>query len=582
MNNSKLIYDLETMGVDPKTGKIRRYGFYSYKTKQVHIFYPKDKDDVQKMLLDHQTLIGFNNQEFDDLFLMNNRIKFCPRWNLDLMKIVEIKQSIMPYKIEAFGLDYLCELFRLGRKLDFDYSVLDKEPEECTAEENSYIDEYLERDILITKQLYEFLVKQFDIYKEYLNNKEVENNLHLLIDPPTYCYKVICKISGLEEKYNHNIKHGSLKGGYVIQAKEEKYLGPIVVLDFKSAYTHANMMQNLFTMATIEEIKNKDYYKGNHICSLSGRYNNKKMGKIEECLKFMFKKRAELKRLKDPRQHSYKTNINIFYGICGNPKFESVYNLVAANDCTKTVRSWIKFAVKTFEEHGYKVLYGDTDSDFIYDPFNDLPRLMKVKDIIINEIKANVPFPQDTFDLDYEKTLKVLFFFPIKDKKGIRQKKKNYMYVDMDDKLTVKGLPVIKLTAAPVSKRIFEDLKLHIIRRLDCKFKRKSIQTLIHKYIKSGGYDMVSRNFRIFLGKKYKSTTSIQSQILETYGYGNHKLIKNTKVGVGKGVKYCTIEEAKEAKLTFNDLDLDNVWNELKPFLKEEKTGLTKWGVNNE
>jgi hypothetical protein len=45
-------------------------------------------------------------------------------------------------------------------------------------------------------------------------------------------------------------------------------------------------------------------------------------------------------------------------------------------------------------------------------------------------------------------------------------------------------------------------------------------------------------------------------------------LIKNNKVGkVGKGAKYATIEEAKEAKLSVKDLDLEKLTNELQPFI---------------
>ena len=46
-------------------------------------------------------------------------------------------------------------------------------------------------------------------------------------------------------------------------------------------------------------------------------------------------------------------------------------------------------------------------------------------------------------------------------------------------------------------------------------------------------------------------------------------LIKNKKVGkAGKGMLYCTSEEAKEAHLTIDDLDLDKVWQELSPFIQ--------------
>jgi hypothetical protein len=45
-------------------------------------------------------------------------------------------------------------------------------------------------------------------------------------------------------------------------------------------------------------------------------------------------------------------------------------------------------------------------------------------------------------------------------------------------------------------------------------------------------------------------------------------LIKNRRVGrVGKGNKYCTIEEAIKHKLNISELVLEKVWNELDPFI---------------
>ena len=53
---------------------------------------------------------------------------------------------------------------------------------------------------------------------------------------------------------------------------------------------------------------------------------------------------------------------------------------------------------------------------------------------------------------------------------------------------------------------------------------------------------------------------------------GSMTLIKNSKYGrVGKGFKYCTIEEAKERGLRIDDLSLDKCWNELSPFVEPEK-----------
>jgi len=61
-----------------------------------------------------------------------------------------------------------------------------------------------------------------------------------------------------------------------------------------------------------------------------------------------------------------------------------------------------------------------------------------------------------------------------------------------------------------------------------------------------------------------KSPNSLPAQISKKYGAGIYFLIPNLKgIGVGKGKKYCTIEEFTERKLTIDDIDLSNVWKAL-------------------
>ena len=45
-------------------------------------------------------------------------------------------------------------------------------------------------------------------------------------------------------------------------------------------------------------------------------------------------------------------------------------------------------------------------------------------------------------------------------------------------------------------------------------------------------------------------------------------MIKNNTTGkAGQGDKYCTLEEATEAKLTTKELNLSKIYKELEPFI---------------
>jgi len=85
---------------------------------------------------------------------------------------------------------------------------------------------------------------------------------------------------------------------------------------------------------------------------------------------------------------------------------------------------------------------------------------------------------------------------------------------------------------------------------------------------------MISIEYNVKPAKSYKNQSSIYAQI--SVGYLNEEegvisLIKNNKIGkAGKKSKYCTIEEARENNLQIEDLDLEKLYNELAPFIKEE------------
>ena len=103
---------------------------------------------------------------------------------------------------------------------------------------------------------------------------------------------------------------------------------------------------------------------------------------------------------------------------------------------------------------------------------------------------------------------------------------------------------------------------------------------------------LISREFKIKPYNTYKipegkeEPSTIYAQISRGYfnnGEGVINLIKNKKIGnAGKGTLYCTVDEAIDAKLTIDDLDLEKLYNELEPFIeyvevkKEIKENLTQ------
>jgi len=228
------------------------------------------------------------------------------------------------------------------------------------------------------------------------------------------------------------------------------------------------------------------------------------------------------------------------------------------------------------------ILVHNTDSVYIVDPFHNKQKMLEVKDKIINDIKATVPFPQNSFDMGVDDEIKYMFFFKggNKDKddaefdtddfinKNLGLMKKNYIYVTKDDRVVIKNLGIKKKSNTPLSRKIFWEHLVPKIKQGQIKFSKTYIKSLIH--------DLLEKDIKLMALRKdvgqieqYKSQTSLEYQVALKYGSGIHFLIPNTRnIGVGKGKSYCTIEEFREKKLKIEDIDLSNVMKELDYFIK--------------
>jgi hypothetical protein len=249
---------------------------------------------------------------------------------------------------------------------------------------------------------------------------------------------------------------------------------------------------------------------------------------------------------------------------------------------------------------------GDTDSCFFIakeGTENTREHVTECLNQITDIIKDNFPFPIDTFKINIEHYLEYLLVpFEsqsvvgedgknkkengklVKERKG---KKKNYLYIYKDkeeSKIKLVGLPIIKDNATQLGMKIYKDiLEPEILKNNRAKFPASFIEQSINDYLKKPEImELLSQEYKVNAFSSYKLPGQIQAQISQGYFNGEEgviRLIKNTKVGkAGKGMLYCSIQEATEAKLTAKELDLDKVRQELSPFIefKEEASPALK------
>ena len=623
--NGVLIWDLETaadLGKSTSTHKLRVFGCYSFDDEKYYLLY--DKNEIRNMINRHKYLVGFNsvggvfhgdvmdgydtqvmyyngfsdmiNKDKDGIFRFKNKVNF------DLLMLFKKRSSAMKVKagmlndlLMRYSLDFISRTIGVvddstAKIDDFDYSLLKKEPNEWTDEEKILIEDYTMRDLEVTKKMYEWCEDYFKSFRDYVPSEDVEKKTYLTCSTAVFTYKSICNAMGWKEEYSNVKDKVTYGGGYVSFPSTEHATGKIYCLDFNSLYPSIMHQCNIFS-------PDPNGWDGNGKFKVEGKYNKEKQGDIEKLIKSMYEDRVVFKKNGDAREYSLKIQLNAAYGLLGNPCFANLYNRTSAADVTRIGRQWIKLSRKKFMKAGYDVIYTDTDSCYLVDPFDDKEKMLGVKDEIIKEIKDNVPFPYEHFDMGIDDEITDMWFFKgdagdkvtdsemdkydyiNKPKKLI---KKNYIYRTIDGKIKVKNLGVRKKSLSAITRKLFwEILVPRISKERKVKFSETYLRNLINELLQTD-ISLAEIRYTAKPADSYKSESQIQAQISRRYGPGIHFLIPNTRgIGVGLKKNYCTIEEFKEHNLSIDDIDLTNVWKELKYFIKSNQSLLTDFFVVN-
>ena len=664
-----LIYDIETATAgarpNPERDSLRFFGYYSYKIGKGGIIPYTDKAAIQRVIDKHKFMVGFHNEGYDDVVLKRSGISLEYKRIIDLRKIFKTragsmvtKKGLLGNKLMKYSLDYITRFLDIvdenSAKDDIDYNVFKKQS--WTKEEIDKIKFYTERDVEITKKLFEWTENYFEMFKDFLPPIDIEKKYYLTDTMAKFGYKADCYAMDWEPVFNKDAfkedhRH-KISGGYVAYPAGEKFSAnqktmengdvvlseKIVQLDFASEYPHIMVQANLHS-------RNKDNtgWHGGKLFKVKGYYNNTELGGLAKLfrkwyfLRLFYKRKGILedgtvfyfnnveqhkgkkyynvseergkfdlilkiiddntikifedlyKQGIDRREHTIKILLNLQYGILNHPYYQDVFDSVAGGDCTSLGRQWVRYARKIFREAGYKLVYSDTDSWYFIDVFNDKQRYLDLKKKVIKDIKESFVFPQITFDADIDAEIKHIFFFKGKNQedkdsdiemdeddfinkpKGLM--KKNYIYVSTDNKLTIKNLGIAKKNISPLSKEIFwKQMVPKIVNDGQIKFEKTRIENSMRELLGKNIELAYMRKAVNDLSAYRKSPNGIQAQIARAYGPGIHFLIPNKRnIGVGKGIKYCNVEEFEKYNMDIGDIDFTNFWKELNYFVKERK-----------
>ena len=617
-----------------KYAKVKWFGAYSYKYKRYFEFDAiKDKDSIKTLLEKHEFLVGFNNKNFDGPILKNNGyFGDTYKKELDVMLILGddqyrpgfkkratyMKVKLKPCTINGkkYGTNSLQGMATaFGIELpkgDIDYKLFDKNT--WSDEEQKDIIKYLRADVEITKQLFDKIINFWSLFTDWLHEDDVRSFVWINSTIAVLTYYAVCRVKGVEPTFSNLEQEKEEMGGRAVKPTDEEVFGAHY-MDETSKYPHIFAEFNLFKEVNIhgqpqekiDKLIEKGYlFHGNEKFKVKGYYDIRSQGVIEKDLINKLKTRFAIKKvlknyyknkeskivvpeiLKDQIPNGELTNdilqkldgqefaIKIFanslYGIIRKITFEKVSTPSAGYDCCWIGQQIHEYVQTFFEERGFKVIGGFTDSWFVEDKNVSEEEIMKLARECMDDLKKYMPFPEETHQIGYECYIDTIIY-SYDDKRG-EYKKNNYAYIS-DNKIKIVGFPIKKSNASKLALHIFNNfLKNEALKNKKLKFEKSYVKTLIKQELEKD-ISLAATTFKCNNADNYAVDGQLQRQISINYlgGLdGEIDVIKNKKIGkVGKGYKYCTIKEAIENNLKFDDLVLTKVWNELEPFLIKVK-----------
>lgn len=167
-------------------------------------------------------------------------------------------------------------------------------------------------------------------------------------------------------------KEEQTTGGYVREAEAGIY-DYIIILDFKSIYPSIIRTFNIDPLSYVEDGKGKNLIKAPNGAS----FKNEE-GILPCIIQDLWQHREIARKQKNElARYAIKIHMNSFYGVLASPACR-FFNPALANAITHFGHAIIKLTAEKIEDSGYKVIYQDTDSNFVVSKAKSLEEAEKI------------------------------------------------------------------------------------------------------------------------------------------------------------------------------------------------------------
>ncbi len=388
----------------------------------------KGRDNAVK-LHGIQHLDAYQLLRFLSRFAVVNLVKF------DLESAVAALFNAQKKKLSP---EQINEAWATGKGLDDVASYCKEDAESALRISNCYLPLVTELCRLVKQTLYEVSRSSASMLVEYLIMNKCRAASYLISNKPDD--------STVQQRLLQ-----TYKGGFVREPMPGLHEN-IAVLDFSSL--HPTIMISHNVSPDTANCKHRECREGNSAPTKQW-FCMKRKGLLSSILSELLERRMQIKHglkqagkesgsafLLDARQHALKILLNSFYGYLGYAR-SRFYSRECASAVTAWSRQYVKEVGEKAEKAGFKVLYSDTDSEFLI-----IPKGKGKQDVerFVEQVNRQLP---GVMNLELEAFYKRGIFVTKQSGEGA---KKRYALIDYSNNLKIVGFEYVRRDWARIAK----------------------------------------------------------------------------------------------------------------------------------
>ena len=254
--------------------------------------------------------------------------------------------------------------------------------------------------------------------------------------------------------------YAAQQGGHVLEPVPGLHRN-VWVFDFRSLYPSIIRTFNIDPLSYVADPRG-----GGDLIETPGGAFRREPAILPRLLDELFPRRDAAKKAGDEvASHAIKILMNSFYGVLGTPACR-FYNPALANSITGMGRDMLLWSKRWFEEAGFRVLYGDTDSLFVHSGEDDADRAQEQAPQLATALNSDIARyigerwrVQSRLELEFEKFYLKLFL--PRARHSTRGASKRYAGLLDDknaDRIEFVGMEVVRRDWTALAKEVQREL----------------------------------------------------------------------------------------------------------------------------